>query len=135
MIILFTILPQNAGVNRLYRKHRMRLRRAIVLVVAAAAGGCASNPAGMGAVFVAPGKYQPYRCDDLARAYPSLAQREAVLGRANERARESSGALIVHTAVHGAELTGVREELRQIREVAREKNCTLETPAPAAANR
>ena len=89
--------------------------------------GCGSD--GAGAIFVDPGRYTLYRCDDLAARRKVLMARESELRGLIERAGESPGGAVVGSFAYRSDYDTVLAEEKLLARNATEKNCSFAAPS------
>jgi hypothetical protein len=111
----------------------MDVRKIGTLIIAAAAGaalgGCAMDYQQLGSYYVAPGKYEYYRCRDLGPEIATWTEREQDLSRTMQRSSEEASGTFVNAIVFSPELAIARESLRAAREEAARKNCNEQSLA------
>jgi hypothetical protein len=95
----------------------------LALVVLA---GCGSD--GAGAVFIDPGRYTLYHCDELATRRKALIAREAELRGLMERASESAAGSVIGSLAYRSEYDSVIAEQKLLQRNATEKNCSFALP-------
>jgi hypothetical protein len=115
---------------------RLRNDRLWYLMVAAicvaALAGCASEDAAS-SFLVAPGNYVFYQCDDIDRAAKGAVARQQELEQLMAKASTTTTGQLIGDATYGTELATIRGQLRDLRQAARDKNCTtVPGVAPAA---
>lgn len=101
------------------------------MLIAAALGGCAAALDTVGDPFVAPGKFQFLRCEDLAKRITAAESRNQELHALMERASTGTGGTAVNWLVYQPDLQSVEAELRLLRRTAAEKNCGPEVTKAA----
>jgi hypothetical protein len=109
---------------------RTRLGGAVLL--AAALGGCAGLTATVGDPYVAPGKFNFLRCQDLATRLETAEARQRELQALIERSGSGFGGGAVNAFVYRPDLDGVEAELKALRQTAAEKNCSDSALKPPA---
>jgi len=97
-----------------------------MILIAAALGGCSTINDTVGDPFVAPGKFQFLRCDDIAKRLAAAQTREQELHTLMERANSGAGGTAVSMFVYAPDLQGVEADLRLLRQTAGEKRCADE---------
>jgi hypothetical protein len=107
--------------------HR-RLVGAILGFVLCGLTGCGMSD-GAGALFVDPGRYTLYRCEDLAARRKVLVAREAELRGLIEKASESPGGAVVGSLAYRSEYDSVLAEQKLLQRKAQEKNCGFVAPS------
>jgi hypothetical protein len=90
--------------------------------------GCGMSD-GAGALFVDPGRYTLYRCDDLAARRKVLVARETELRGLIEKASESPGGAVVGSLAYRSEYDSVLAEQKLLQRKAEEKNCGFVAPS------
>ena len=95
--------------------------------VLALAGGCSTQD-GAGAIFVDPGRYSLYHCDELATRRKKLMERENELRGLIEKANESSGGAVIGSLAYRSDYESVLAEEKLLQRTAAEKNCTFAAP-------
>ena len=85
----------------------------------------ACSPAVMGpvTVFVDPGKYQFYSCEQLASQRTHWTNRELELKLLMDKAEQGTGGTVVNVIAYQTDYVMAREELKVIDATARAKNC------------
>jgi hypothetical protein len=78
-------------------------------------------------VFVAPGKYDYYSCDQLAEAGRLTSGRERELTELTERAGQGPAGGVVSVLAYKTELVQARGALKQIGDVSVRKNCSVQS--------
>jgi hypothetical protein len=92
-----------------------------------ALSGCGFSD-GAGALFVDPGRYALYRCDDLAARRKVLIVRENELRGLIERAGESPGGAVIGSFAYRSDYDTVLAEQKLLQRAAAEKNCSFASP-------
>ena len=95
--------------------------------ILALAGGCGMSD-GAGAIFVDPGHYSFYRCEDLAVRWKALIARENELRGLMEKAGESTGGSVIGSFAYRSDYDTVLAEEKLVRRNAMEKNCSFASP-------
>lgn len=90
--------------------------------------GCGLSTDGAGAMFVDPGRYTLYHCDDLAARRKVLMARESELRGLIERAGESPGGAVVGSLAYRSDYDTVLAEEKLLQRNAAEKNCSFASP-------
>ncbi len=90
--------------------------------------GCGLSGDGAGALFVDPGRYALYRCDDLATRREQLITRENELRGLIERAGESPGGAVIGSFAYRSDYDTVLAEEKLLARNAAEKNCSFAAP-------
>jgi hypothetical protein len=115
---------------------KMRLPQSIMLTVAALAAlslaGCAGSNDQMASLLVSPGKYQFYKCPQLAAAIQGTVARQRELEGLMAKARTGAGGQVVNAAVYEPDYLVARGDLNELRREARNKHCTVPPDAAAA---
>jgi hypothetical protein len=101
-----------------------RARPVLSSFVLLALAGCGLSD-GAGALFVDPGRYTLYRCDDLAARRKTLATRESDLRALIERANETGAGSVIGSLAYRSDYDSVIAEEKLIQRNATEKNCTF----------
>jgi 3-methyladenine DNA glycosylase Tag len=76
---------------------------------------------------VAPGKFNYYSCEQLARTARELTARERELSELMARAAQEPVGKFVGRVSYGTELMQARGQLEQISQIAAEKNCAAQS--------
>jgi hypothetical protein len=108
-------------------RFRTKWRGALSSFAMLALTGCGLSD-GAGALFVDPGRYTLYRCDDLATRRKALITRENELRGLIERAGESAGGAVIGSLAYRSEYDSVLAEEKLLQRNAAEKNCNFATP-------
>jgi hypothetical protein len=74
-------------------------------------------------VFVDPGKYQYYNCEQLAGQRTHWTNRELELKLLMDKAEQGTGGTVVNVIAYQTDYVTAREELKVIETTARAKNC------------
>jgi hypothetical protein len=98
----------------------------LALLALVALAGCGSD--GAGAIFVDPGRYTLYHCDELATRRKALVVRETELRGLMERASESAAGSVIGSLAYRSEYDSVIAEQRLLQRNAAEKNCSFASP-------
>jgi hypothetical protein len=106
---------------------RTKWRGALLSFAMLALTGCGLSD-GAGALFVDPGRYTLYHCDDLATRRKALITRENELRGLIERAGESPGGAVVGSLAYRSEYDSVLAEEKLLQRNAAEKNCNFASP-------
>ena len=93
-----------------------------------ALSGCGLSSDGAGALFVDPGRYTLYHCDDLAARRKLLMARETELRGLIERAGESPGGAVIGSLAYRSDYDSVLAEEKLLQRNAAEKNCSFASP-------
>jgi hypothetical protein len=83
--------------------------------------GCGSD--GPGAIWVDPGKYTFYKCDDLARRWEALITREDELRGLIEKANESAAGAVIGSVAYRSDYEAVLSEEKLLQRTAADKKC------------
>jgi hypothetical protein len=85
----------------------------------------ACSPAAMGpvTVFVDPGKYQYYNCEQLAGQRTYWTNRELELKMLMDKTEQGTGGTVVNVIAYQTDYVTAREELKVIDATVRAKNC------------
>jgi hypothetical protein len=83
---------------------------------------------GAGALFVDPGRYTLYRCEDLATRRQVLTTRENELRGLIEKASESAAGSVIGSLAYRSEYDSVLAEEKLLQRKASEKNCSFAVP-------
>jgi hypothetical protein len=94
-------------------------------IAALIVGSCASNDPG--AIWVDPGKFTFYHCDDLARRSKDLAAREVELRSLIEKANESTAGAVIGSIAYRSDYEAVLSEEKLLQRKATEKKCSFTT--------
>jgi hypothetical protein len=105
---------------------RIAWQAALSLVLSALTGCGLSD--GAGAIFVDPGRYTLYRCEDLAARRQVLATRENELRGLIEKASESAAGSVIGSLAYRSEYDSVLAEEKLLQRKAAEKNCSFTVP-------
>jgi hypothetical protein len=105
----------------------MRFRPCVAAILACALGGCATayDP------FVAPGKFEFLRCEDVVKRLAEAETRDRELRALMDKAGNGVGGSAVNVFVYGPDFQGVEAELRLLHQTAAEKRCSESTKAKA----
>ena len=98
----------------------------LALLALVALAGCGSD--GAGAIFVDPGRYTLYHCDELATRRKALVVRETELRGLMERASESAAGSVIGSLAYRSEYDSVIAEQRLLQRNAAGKNCSFAVP-------
>jgi hypothetical protein len=86
--------------------------------------GCGSSE-DVGALFVDPGRYSAYHCNELADRWKVLTAREKELRGLMDKAKETSGGAVVGAVAYRADYDSVLSEEKLLKRNAMEKNCAF----------
>ncbi len=103
-------------------------RAALSCFALLALSGCGLSSDGAGALFVDPGRYTLYHCDDLAARRKQLIARENELRGLIERAGESPGGAVIGSFAYRSDYDTVLAEEKLLARNAAEKNCSFASP-------
>ena len=103
-------------------------RNALSSLAAVALTGCGLSDGGGGAIFVDPGRYTLYHCDDLAARRKVLIARENELRGLIERASETPGGAVVGSLAYRSDYDTVLAEEKLLARDAAEKKCSFAAP-------
>ena len=109
------------------RSVRQGWRAALSSFAVLALSGCGLSD-GAGVLFVDPGRYTLYHCDDLAARRKVLVARENELRGLIERAGESPGGAVVGSFAYRSDYDTVLAEEKLLQRNAAEKNCSFASP-------
>jgi len=98
----------------------------LALVALVALAGCGSD--GAGAIFIDPGRYTLYHCDELATRRKALIVRETELRGLIEKASESAAGSVIGSLAYRSEYDSVIAEQKLLQRNAAEKNCSFASP-------
>ena len=85
--------------------------------------GCGSD--GPGVIWVDPGKYTFYKCDDLARRWKALITREDELRGLIEKANESAAGAVIGSVAYRSDYEAVLSEEKLLQRTAADKKCSF----------
>ena len=117
--------PPTAAVAQ---RGRCGWRGALSSFAVLALSGCGLSTDGAGALFVDPGRYTLYHCDDLAARRKVLQARENELRGLIERAGESPGGAVIGSFAYRSDYDSVLAEEKLLQRNAAEKNCSFASP-------
>ena len=111
-------------------RRRVRSSRSFLLCAAAAGGvalaGCGLGN-GPGSLFVDPGRYEVYHCNDLVTRWKALTERERDLRALMEKASQSGTGAVIGAVAYRADYESVLTEEKLVQREANEKKCELTT--------
>jgi hypothetical protein len=107
------------------------LPRGVVLLAALALAGCAANDSG--ALLIDPGRYELFKCDDLATRWKLVTGREKELRALMDRASQTGGGAVVGQLTYRTEYETVLSDERLLQRTAAAKNCPQSFQVPGAA--
>jgi hypothetical protein len=93
-------------------------------VAAGALSGCGIGD-GPGALFVDPGRYVAYHCNELADRWKQLLAREKELRNLMDKASEGGGGVVIGTLAYRSDYESVKTEQKLLQRTAAEKKCDL----------
>jgi hypothetical protein len=93
------------------------------LLVGEALSACSPAVMGPVTVFVDPGKYQFYSCEQLAGQRTYWTNRELELKLLMDKTEQGTGGTVVNVIAYQTDYVMAREELKVIDATARAKNC------------
>jgi len=97
--------------------------------------GCAGSGDSLSGLMVAPGQYDIYHCDQLARSIQSTAGRVAELESLKAKAKTGAAGSLVSAAFYEPDYLKARGALNELHRSAREKHCDIpDTAGPTAAH-
>ena len=103
----------------------MRILPFVALIFSALLAACASeisNPL-MGGLFVDPGKYEFYSCEQLAPQRKFFAARVQQLKLLMDKAEKGTGGAVVNVIAYKGDYVMAQDELKLIDATARDKKC------------
>lgn len=104
------------------------LPRSAVVLAALALAGCAAND--RGALLIDPGRYDLYKCDDLANRWKLVSGREKELRALMDRASQTGGGVVVGSLAYRTDYETVLSDERLLQRTAAAKNCPLSFQVP-----
>jgi hypothetical protein len=113
------------------RRRAWALPRGVALLAALALGGCAAND--RGALLIDPGRYDLFKCDDLATRWKLVSGREKELRALMDRASQTGGGAVVGALTYRTEYETVLSDERLLQRTAAAKNCPLSFQVPGMA--
>lgn len=93
--------------------------------IGVAAAGCSTSN-GPGSLFVDPGHYDSYHCNDLQTRWQYLNKREIELRNLMDKASTGPGGTVIGAVAYGTDYQSVLTEKKLVQQQATEKNCELE---------
>lgn len=102
-----------------------------VLECACALAACTSN-FDSGQLLIDPGRYEMYKCDDLAKRWKLVSKREKELRDLMARASQTSGGAVVGALTYRADYDAVVSDGKALQHEAAAKNCALSFDADGA---
>jgi hypothetical protein len=115
--------------RRAWAKITRGLALLAALELACALAGCAANDGGQ--LLIDPGRYDVYKCDDLAKRWKVVSAREKDLRELMARADQSSGGVVVGALAYRADYEAVLSDEKLLQHTAAAKNCALPLQAGA----
>ena len=85
--------------------------------------GCGTDDPG--AIWVDPGKYTFYKCDDLARRWKVLITREDELRGLIEKANDSAAGAVIGSIAYRSDYEAVLSEEKLLQRTAADKKCSF----------
>lgn len=79
-------------------------------------------------LFVTPGKFHLYKCEQLVPQTQSYVSREKVLRELIDRAKLAQGGGVIAAAAYGSEYAEVQGNIDELRKEAAEKKCNPQPP-------
>jgi len=110
-----------------FSRRPLAARLCVFLVCAigvVAVGGCSFSE-GPGTVFVDPGHYSVYHCNDLATRWKALLAREQELRNLMDKAGEGPAGALIGTLTYRSDYESVLTEKRLVQREAADKKCEL----------
>lgn len=107
------------------------IRRAAMLMLAAAALAACSTTDGLDSMLVDPSRYEGYNCQELANQLKALDKREDDLRNLIDRADESSAGVVIGAFAYRTDYETAIADKKVLRRTMAEKKCQL-TPASAS---
>jgi hypothetical protein len=101
------------------------------LELACALCGCAGNDSG--ALLIDPGRYELFKCDDLATRWRLVSAREKELRALMDRASQTGGGAVVGSLAYRSDYETVLSDERLLARTAAAKNCPLSFQVPGMA--
>ena len=95
-------------------------------VVAVALAGCGLSN-GTGVLFVDPGRYDAYHCNELTARWKVLHDREKELRNLMDRASTGGGGALIGTLAYRSDYESVLTQEKLVQREAAEKKCELTT--------
>jgi hypothetical protein len=95
-----------------------------VLTCASALASCGGNFDG-GQLLIDPGRYEMFKCDDLAKRWKAVSAREKQLRELMARASQTSGGAVVGALTYRADYDAVVSDEKLLQHEAAAKNCAL----------
>ena len=100
----------------------------IVVLAALGLAGCAANDSA--ALLIDPGRYELFKCDDLAARWKLVSGREKELRALMDRASQTGGGAVVGALTYRTEYETVLSDERLLQRTAAAKNCPLSFQVP-----
>ena len=101
------------------------------LECACALAACTSN-FDSGQLLIDPGRYEVFKCDDLAKRWKLVSKREKELRELMARAGQTSGGAVVGALTYRADYDAVVSDEKLLQHEAAAKNCALSFDAGGA---
>jgi hypothetical protein len=101
------------------------------LGLACALCGCAGNDSG--ALLIDPGRYELFKCDDLATRWKLVSAREKELRALMDRASQTGGGTVIGSLAYRSDYETVLSDERLLQRTAAAKNCPLSFQVPGMA--
>jgi hypothetical protein len=117
-------VAEGAGRPRLYRLAGIAAAEWLCAVTAVALGGCGLSN-GPGTLFVDPGRYSAYHCNEFAARLKALSAREKELRDLMAKASEGGGGTIIGTLAYRSDYEDVLTEEKLAHQEMAEKKCDL----------
>ena len=95
----------------------------LAALIAGALAACSSAGDNPLTVFVDPGKYQYFTCEQIAGQRKHWSSREQELQMLMDKAEQSAGGAVVNVLAYKADHVAAAEELKVLEVAARAKNC------------
>ena len=102
---------------------RLILLGSLLIPAALTVARCGSD--GAGAIWVDPGKFTFYKCDDLARRWKELVAREKDLRGLIDKANETSTGAVIGSIAYRSDYDAVLSEEKLLQRQADEKKCVI----------
>jgi hypothetical protein len=112
------------------RRRVLALPRGAIVLAALVLAGCASNDGG--SLLIDPGRYDLFKCDDLANRWKLVSGREKELRALMDRASQTGGGAVVGSLAYRTDYETVLSDERLLQRTAAVKNCPLSFQVPGA---
>ena len=116
-------------------RHARAVSRGVALLaaleLASALSGCAANDGG--ALLIDPGRYDLYKCDDLAARWKLVSAREKELHALMDRANQTGGGAVIGSLAYRSDYETVLSDERLLQRTAAAKGCALSFQVPGMA--